>query len=53
MSKLEHKLPVQAQSYKDGHVPHLMRADHPRNEDEPILSQNDSTQRVSDTSPKQ
>ena len=39
---MEHKPPVEAQSSNDGQVPHLMRTDHPKNEDEPILSQNDS-----------
>ncbi len=53
MSELEHKPPVQAQSDKDGHVPHLMRTDDPKNDDEPILTQNNSTDRVCDTSPKQ
>ena len=53
MSKSEHKLPVQAQSYNDGQVPHLMRTNDPGNQDQRILSQHESPQRVGDTSPKQ
>lgn len=53
MSELEYKLPVQAQSSNDRQVPHLMRTHHPRNENRPIQSQNDSTERISHTSPDQ
>lgn len=53
VSELEHKLPVQAQSNSDGHMPHLMRTDDPRNQGQRVLSQNQGTQRVSDTAPKQ